>query len=102
MSFWYGARSLQEIFYREYFEDLARKFPNFTFHLALSEPQPTDNWQSHAGFIHEVLQEQYLATHPDPTAVEYYLCGPPVMIAAARKMLKELNVPEDQIAYDEF
>ena len=102
VSFWYGARSLQEIFYQDYFQDLARKFPNFTFHLALSEPQPTDHWQSHTGFIHEVLQEQYLATHPDPTAVEYYLCGPPVMVAAARKMLKELKVPEDQIAYDEF
>jgi MocE subfamily Rieske [2Fe-2S] domain protein len=102
VSFWYGARSLQEIFYQDYFQDLARKFPNFTFHLALSEPQPTDHWQSHTGFIHEVLQEQYLANHPDPAAVEYYLCGPPVMVAAARKMLKELKVPEDQIAYDEF
>ena len=67
---------------------LARQFPNFTFHLALSEPQPADNWQSHTGFIHEVLQAQYLATHPDPTAVEYYLCGPPFMVAAARQMLK--------------
>ena len=102
VSFWYGARSLQEIFYQDYFESLARQFPNFSFHLALSEPQPEDNWQSHTGFIHEVLQEQYLAKHPDPTAIEYYLCGPPVMVAAARKMLKELRVPEDQIAYDEF
>jgi MocE subfamily Rieske [2Fe-2S] domain protein len=102
VSFWYGARSLQEIFYQEYFEDLAKRFPNFTFHLALSEPQPTDHWQSHTGYIHEVLQEQYLATHRHPTAVEYYLCGPPVMVAAGRKMLEELRVPEDQIAYDEF
>ena len=102
VSFWYGARSLQEIFYREYFEDLARKFPNFTFHLALSEQQPADHWQSHTGYIHEVLRDQYLASHSDPTAIEYYLCGPPVMIAAARQMLKDLRVPEAQIAYDEF
>jgi Na+-transporting NADH:ubiquinone oxidoreductase subunit F len=102
VSFWYGARSLQETFYQDYFQDLARQYPNFTFHLALSEPQPADHWQSHTGFIHEVLQEHYLATHPDPAAVEYYLCGPPVMVAAARKMLKELGVPENQIAYDEF
>jgi Na(+)-translocating NADH:ubiquinone oxidoreductase F subunit len=102
VSFWYGARSLQEIFYREYFEDLARRFSNFTFHLALSEPQPADHWQSHTGYIHEVLREQYLASHSDPAAIEYYLCGPPVMIAAARKLLKELRVPVDQVAYDEF
>ncbi len=102
VSFWYGARSLQEVFNREYFEDMARKHANFTFHLALSEPQATDNWQSHTGFIHEVLREQYLAAHRDPSAIEYYLCGPPVMIEAARKMLEELRVPEEQIAYDEF
>ena len=102
ISYWYGARSLQEVFYREYFEDLARQFPNFTFHLALSEPQPQDNWNSHTGFIHEVLQSQCLANHPDPTTIEYYLCGPPAMVHAATIMLENLNVPHSQIAFDEF
>ena len=102
VSLWYGARSLQESFYRDYFENLARQFPNFSFHLALSEPQPADNWQSHTGFIHAVLRENYLASHADPTGVEYYLCGPPAMIEAARKMLAELKVDASQIAYDEF
>jgi Na+-transporting NADH:ubiquinone oxidoreductase subunit F len=102
VSFWYGARSLQEIFYRDYFEDLERRFPNFSFHIALSEPQPDDNWQSYTGFIHEVLQGQHLASHPDPTAIEYYICGPPVMVQAATKMLENLNVPKNHIAFDEF
>jgi Na(+)-translocating NADH:ubiquinone oxidoreductase F subunit len=102
ISFWYGARSLRDSFYRDYFESLAGQFPNFSFHLALSEPQPEDNWQSYTGFIHEVLLENYLAEHPDPTLVEYYLCGPPVMIQAALKMLADLKVDENQIAFDEF
>ena len=102
ISFWYGARSLSEVFYREYFEDLARRFPNFTFHLALSEPQPDDNWTSHTGLIHEVLQNEYLGKHTAPASVEYYLCGPPLLIQAARDMLKDLNVAPNQIAYDEF
>ncbi|MCX6049117.1 MAG: NADH:ubiquinone reductase (Na(+)-transporting) subunit F [Chloroflexi bacterium] len=102
VSYWYGARSRQELFYQEYFEQLAQQQPNFSFHVALSEPQPEDQWQSHTGFIHEVLQQEYLSTHPDPTTIDYYLCGPPVMIQAATKMLKELGVPPAQIAYDEF
>jgi fatty acid desaturase/NAD(P)H-flavin reductase len=102
VSFWYGARSLRESFYRDYFENLARQFPNFTFHLALSEPQPGDNWQSYTGFIHEVLRENHLVNHPDPTGIEYYLCGPPVMVQAALKMLASLNVDRSQIAFDEF
>ena len=102
VSFWYGARSLQESFYRDYFEDLARRFPNFSFHLALSEPRPEDNWQSHAGLIHEVLYKNYLAGHPDPTGIEYYLCGPPAMVQAALKMLTDLHVDKGQIAFDEF
>jgi MocE subfamily Rieske [2Fe-2S] domain protein len=102
VSFWYGARSLRESFYRDYFEDLARRFANFSFHLALSEPQPEDNWQSSTGFIHEVLRESYLATHPDPAGVEYYLCGPPAMVQAALKLLAGLDVDRSQIAFDEF
>ncbi len=102
ISFWYGARSLQEVFYRDYFEGLARKFPNFTYHLALSEPQPDDNWSARIGLIHEVLHGEYLSKHSDTAAVEYYLCGPPGMVQAAKKMLEELNVPAKQVAFDEF
>jgi len=102
VSYWYGARSRQEVFYQEEFETLAGKFPNFRFHIALSEPQPEDNWTSHTGFIHEVLQREYLSTHADPRSVEYYLCGPQPMIHSARTMLEELGVGTDQIASDEF
>jgi Na(+)-translocating NADH:ubiquinone oxidoreductase F subunit len=102
VSFWYGARSLQESFYKDYFESLAREFPNFSFHLALSEPRPEDNWQSHTGLIHEVLLKHYLADHPDPTNIEYYVCGPPVMVQAAIVMLAGLNVDKRDILFDEF
>jgi Na(+)-translocating NADH:ubiquinone oxidoreductase F subunit len=102
VSFWYGARSLQESFYRDYLQNLARQFPNFTFHLALSEPQPGDNWQSYTGLIHEVLRENYLARHADPAGIEYYLCGPPGMVQAALEMLAGFNVDKSQIAFDEF
>ena len=102
VSYWYGARSRQEVFYQEYFERLASQHPNFSFHLALSEPQPQDNWIGPTGCIHEVLAEQYLKDHADPAAVEYYLCGPPVMVQATLKLLDGLNVPKSQIASDEF
>ena len=102
VSFWYGARSRQEIFYQDYFEDLAARFSNFRFHLALSSPLPEDNWSGHRGMIHEVVSDQLLKHHENPHAVEYYLCGPPAMIKACLKMLDELGVPSAQIAYDEF
>ena len=102
VSYWYGARSRQEVFYQEYFERLASQHPNFSFLLALSEPQPQDNWTGPTGCIHEVLAEQYLKDHADPAAVEYYLCGPPVMVQATLKLLDGLNVPKSQIASDEF
>ena len=102
VSFWYGARSLRESFYQDYFDNLAGRFPNFTFHLALSEPQPGDNWKSHTGLIHEVLRERYLAGHPDPGGIEYYVCGPPAMVQAALKMLDGFRVDRSQIAFDEF
>ncbi len=102
VSFWYGARSLRESFYREYFAELAGRFPNFSFHLALSEPLPEDNWTGHTGLIHEVLFRQYLAAHPAPRDVDYYLCGPQAMIRAAVKMLTDLNVDRERIAFDEF
>ena len=102
ISFWYGARSRQEIFYADYFTALATAHPNFSFHLALSSPLPEDDWKKPVGFIHEVLRDRYLQGHPDPRAVEYYLCGPPMMIKANTKMLAELGVPDAQVAFDEF
>jgi Na+-transporting NADH:ubiquinone oxidoreductase subunit F len=102
VSYWYGARSKQEIFYADYFEGLAAGHPNFQFHLALSSPLDEDQWTGHRGFIHEVVLEQYLKTHPDPRSVEYYLCGPPMMIKACTKMLADLGVEPHQMAFDEF
>ena len=102
VSYWYGARSQQEIFYQDYFEDIAARFPNFRFHLALSAPLPEDHWTGHRGLIHEVVREHYLKSHANLRAIEFYLCGPPQMIAACRKMLGDLGVADSQIAYDEF
>jgi Na+-transporting NADH:ubiquinone oxidoreductase subunit F len=102
VSFWYGARSLREMFYQDEFERLAKENPNFSFHLALSEPLPEDNWKGPTGFIHSVVLENYLKSHEDPSDIEYYLCGPPPMIAAVNKMLYDLGVEKDMIAYDEF
>ena len=102
ISYWYGARSRQEIFYEEYFQNLAKEHHNFTFHLALSSPLPEDNWTGHVGFIHEVVREKFLRGHASPDAAEYYLCGPPMMIKACTRMLSEMGVPASRIAYDEF
>lgn len=102
VSFWYGARSRQELFYQDYFGDIAARFPNFAYHPALSEPQPEDAWAGSTGLIHEVLRDEYLAQHKHPASVEYYLCGPQPMIQAARHMLAALGVPPGQIAFDEF
>ena len=102
VSFWYGARSRQELFYDDYFAGLARDHANFSFHPALSSPLPEDRWDGPAGFIHEVVLERHLRAHPNPKAVEYYLCGPPTMIKACARMLAGLGVPPGQIAYDEF
>ena len=102
VSYWYGARSAKELFYDDYFEALAKNNESFSFHCALSEPLESDNWRSHTGFIHQVLNDEYLATHPDPKNVEYYLCGPPAMIKVCQKMLAEYGVGAEQISYDEF
>ena len=102
VSFWYGGRSRQELFYVEYFQSLARRFPNFRFEIALSEPLPDDQWTGHVGFVHDVLEKEYLAGHPQPTAIEYYLCGPPAMIEAARRMLMRRGIDPGQVAFDEF
>jgi Na(+)-translocating NADH:ubiquinone oxidoreductase F subunit len=102
VSFWYGARSRQEVFYQDYFDTLAKRFPNFSFHLALSEPPPSDQWTGPNGFIHEVLGRSYLTRHPAPARIEYYLCGPPAMVQATKKMLYDLGVPPTQMIVDEF
>jgi len=102
ISFWYGARSLQEMFYDEEFKSLEEQFENFAYHVALSDPQPEDNWSGLTGFIHQVLNDQYLRDHEDPTEIEYYLCGPPVMISSMEQMLDDLGVEPEMIAYDKF
>lgn len=102
VSFWYGARSRQEVYYEEYFRGLASQRPNFQFNIALSSPLPEDSWNGPCGFIHNVVLENHLRNHPNPRSVEFYLCGPPSMIKACTHMLAELDVPANQIAYDEF
>ncbi|MCS7035209.1 MAG: NADH:ubiquinone reductase (Na(+)-transporting) subunit F [Saprospiraceae bacterium] len=102
VSYWYGARSLREIFYEEDFRAIEREFPNFRFEIALSEPLPEDNWTGYTGFIHQVVFDQYLKNHPEPEEIEYYLCGPPLMLAAVQKMLDNLGVPKEMIAFDDF
>ena len=102
ISFWYGARSEKEMFYDEEFKALADEFDNFTYHVALSDPLPEDNWKGPTGFIHQVAHDMHLENHEDPTECEYYLCGPPMMISAVQKMLWDLGVEEDMIAYDDF
>ncbi len=102
ISFWYGARSLRESFYNDEFDDLAAKHENFTWNLALSEPQPEDNWTGMTGFIHQVLYDNYLKDHPAPEDCEYYMCGPPMMNAAVIKMLEDLGVEHENILLDDF
>jgi len=102
LSFWYGARSLRELFYREEFDRLAAEHENFAWTVALSEPLPDDDWQGETGFIHDVLRRRYLAEHPAPEECEYYLCGPPMMVRAVREMLDELGVDPERIKADDF
>ena len=102
ISFWYGARSLREMFYDDEFKALAEKFPNFSYQVGLSEPMEEDNWTGPVGFIHQILYDNLLDKHDDPTEVEYYMCGPPPMIDAVDKMLYDLGVEPDMIAYDKF
>ena len=101
-TFWYGARNRMEMLYDDEFRELDRKFDNFSYYVALSDPLPDDEWDGMVGFIHQCLLDQYLQDHPDPTEVEYYLCGPPPMIAAMKGMLDSLGVEPEMIAYDEF
>ncbi len=102
VSYWYGARSLREVFYEEHFREIEKQFPNFSFHLALSDPLPEDNYEGPTGFIHEVVLREYLDKHEDPSEIEYYLCGPPLMLSAVQKMLYDLGVEKEMIAFDDF
>jgi len=101
-TFWYGARSRREVFYEEHFRKIEKEFPNFKFVIALSDPQPEDNWDGATGFIHQVIHDQYLINHEEPEEIEYYLCGPPMMNSAVNKMLYDLGVPDEMIAFDDF
>ena len=102
VSYWYGARSSKELFYEDHFRDIEQKFPNFSFHVAMSEPLPEDNWTGSKGFIHQVVLDEYLSQHPAPEDIEYYLCGPPLMLQAVMKMLDDLGVEEEMIRFDDF
>jgi Na+-transporting NADH:ubiquinone oxidoreductase subunit F len=102
ISFWYGARSMREMFYQDEYDQLAAENPNFQWHVALSDPQPEDNWTGYTGFIHNVLYQEYLKDHPAPEDCEYYMCGPPMMNAAVVQMLTELGVEPENILLDDF
>lgn len=113
VSYWYGGRSVRELFYTDHFRKIEEQYPNFSYHVALSDPLPADNWKvkeniddkngdGYLGFIHQVLYDNYLQNHPEPEEIEYYFCGPPLMNAAVIKMLDELGVPEENIAFDDF
>ncbi|SUS03881.1 Na(+)-translocating NADH-quinone reductase subunit F [uncultured Defluviicoccus sp.] len=102
ITFWYGARSLREMFYVEDFDSLAAEFDNFEWHVALSDPLPEDNWKGYTGFIHTVVYENYLRHHPAPEDCEYYMCGPPMMTSAVIQMLHNLGVEDDNIRLDNF
>ncbi len=102
VSFWYGGRSRKELFYEEEFRDIERENGNFSFHIALSDPQPDDRWDGPTGFIHQVILENYLKEHPAPEDIEYYICGPPLMLQAVLKMLDSLGVESEMIHYDDF
>ena len=101
-TFWYGGRSLRELFYVDQFKEIEKENPNFEFHIGLSEPLPEDNWTGYTGFIHQVIYDNYLKNHPEPEEIEYYLCGPPMMNDAVNKMLDDLGVPKEMIAFDDF
>jgi Na+-transporting NADH:ubiquinone oxidoreductase subunit F len=102
MTFWYGARSLREMFYVDDFNRLQKENPNFKWYIGLSEPKPEDNWTGHVGFIHNVIYENYLKNHPNPEDCEYYLCGPPMMNTAVIKMLEDIGVERENIMLDDF
>ncbi len=102
ITFWYGARSWKEVFYYDQFRDIEKNFPNFKFHLALSEPEPQDNWEGPVGFIHQVIYDNYLSQHEEPEDIDFYMCGPPMMNDAVQKMLYNLGVPDENVMFDDF
>ena len=102
ITFWYGARSKRDIFFEDEFRSLEKKFSNFSFYIALSHPDPDDDFQGGIGYIHQFAYDEYLNAHDDPTEIEYYLCGPPPMIDAVEDMLDDLGVEPEMIAYDKF
>ena len=102
ITFWYGARSCSEMFYHEEFTQLDEQNDNFSYFVSLSDPQPEDNWTGYTGYVHQVANAVYLSKHEDPTEIEYYLCGPPPMVTAVEKMLDDLGVEKEMIAYDKF
>lgn len=112
VSYWYGGRSKRELFYLEDFRQIEREFPNFKFHLVLSEPVPEDNWiekkvmtdegDGFVGFVHQAVIDHYLSKHEAPEDIEFYFCGPPMMNAAVLKMCEDWGVPDENVAFDDF
>lgn len=112
VSYWYGGRSKRELFYLDHFWDLEKKFPNFQFHIVLSEPLPEDNWKEKKsmedegdgflGFVHQAVIDQYLSKHPEPEEIELYFCGPPLMNQAVQKMGEDFGIPDENIRFDDF
>jgi Na+-transporting NADH:ubiquinone oxidoreductase subunit F len=102
ISYWYGARSKNELFYEEDFRRIEKEFPNFAFNIALSEPLPEDKWSGYIGFIHQVIYDNYLVNHESPEDIEYYMCGPGPMANAVKKMLDDLGVPPEMLMFDDF
>jgi Na+-transporting NADH:ubiquinone oxidoreductase subunit F len=102
VSYWYGGRSLRELFYVDHFRAIEKEFPNFKFHIALSEPLPEDNWDGYTGFIHQVVIDNYLKDHPAPEDIEYYFCGPPIMNQCVTKMCEDFGVEPENISFDDF
>jgi Na+-transporting NADH:ubiquinone oxidoreductase subunit F len=102
ITFWYGGRSVTELFYMEEFQALEKEFPNFSLHIALSDPLPEDKWEGLTGFIHQVVLNEYLDKHPDPTEIEFYLCGPPIMLKCVNDMVDSLGVEPEMVRADDF
>jgi len=113
VTFWYGGRSRAELFYIHYFRDLERDFPNFKFHLVLSDALPEDNWtekkdvddangDGFTGFVHQVVIDQFLSNHEAPEDIELYFCGPPLMNQAVLKMAEDWGIPDENVRFDDF
>ena len=113
VSYWYGGRSRRELFYVDHFKKIEKEFPNFKFHLVLSEPLPEDNWKEKkdvndtegdgfTGFVHQAVIDQYLSKHEAPDEIEFYFCGPPMMNAAVLKMCDDWGVPPENVSFDDF